>query len=174
MILRATTVTLGLAAAAVMLSGCVAPAPEPTPTSTAVFASEDEAFAAAEETYRAYVDAGNARRTNPNAVPDPQDFLVGDALERDIDSRRELDELGLHLEGPSTVTAVNYVSADLAIGEVSIEACYDSTAARVVNESGVDITAADRDPTVMVRIDVVSSGGDSKISTMAPVAGDPC
>ena len=46
------------AAVVVMLSGCVAePAPSPTPTSP--FASEEEAFAAAEDTTRAYVDANN-------------------------------------------------------------------------------------------------------------------
>ncbi|GAA5204332.1 hypothetical protein [Microbacterium jejuense] len=174
MILRATTATLGLAAAVVMLSGCLAPAPEPTPTPTAVFASEDEAFAAAEETYRAYVDAGNARRNDPQSQPDPQSFLVGDALERDIDSRRELEELGLHLDGPSTVTTVNGVSADLVTGDVLIEGCYDSTAARVLNESGADVTAADRDPTVMVEIEITPSGGERKISSMRPVDGDPC
>jgi len=174
MILRATTATLGLAAAAVMLSGCLAPAPEPAPTSTAVFASEDAAFAAAEETYRAYVDAANARRADPNAVPDPQDFLIGDALERDIDSRRELDELGLHLQGPSTVTAIAGVSADLVTGNVVTHACYDSTAARVVNEAGVDVTAADRDPTVMVEVTTTLSDGELMIVSMAPVDGDPC
>lgn len=41
-----------------MLSGC-APQPEPEPTPSAVFASEEEAFKAAEETYRAYNEVFN-------------------------------------------------------------------------------------------------------------------
>jgi hypothetical protein len=48
-------------AAAVLLVGC-APQPDatPTPSATALpFATDKEAFAAAEATYRAYVDAQN-------------------------------------------------------------------------------------------------------------------
>ncbi|MCB8044373.1 hypothetical protein JM654_09380 [Microbacterium oxydans] len=41
-----------------VLAGCT-PSPAPTPTPTAVFASEEEAFAAAEETFTEYVLALN-------------------------------------------------------------------------------------------------------------------
>ncbi|GAA5209131.1 hypothetical protein [Microbacterium kyungheense] len=174
MILRATTVTLGFAAAAVMLCGCLAPAPEPTPTPTAVFASEDEAFAAAEETYRAYVDAANARREDPDSEPDPQSFLVGDALERDVDSRRELAELGLQLVGSSSVTDMSFISADVSTGDVVIQACYDSGGARVIDKTGVDVTPADRDATVMISIESVRMGDRQIIESMSPVEGDPC
>lgn len=51
-------VLTGLALSIGVLSGCT-PTPEPTPTPTSAFASEEEAFAAAEETYRAYNDALN-------------------------------------------------------------------------------------------------------------------
>ncbi len=61
-----------LAAAAVLAcvmmttTGCFAqPDPEPTP----LFSSEEEAFAAAEETYRAYVDA-----LNQVDLSDPETF----------------------------------------------------------------------------------------------------
>lgn len=59
---------VALALGLVVLSGC-SPTPEPTPTPTAVFASEEEAFAAAEETYRAYIDASNSVD-----LADPQTF----------------------------------------------------------------------------------------------------
>ncbi len=50
--------------------GATACQPEPTPTPTGpAFASEDEAFAAAEETYRAYVDA-----LNQVDLSDPETF----------------------------------------------------------------------------------------------------
>lgn len=48
---------VGAVLAVVLVSGCT-PTPEPTPTPTG-FANEEEAFRAAEETYRAYVDALN-------------------------------------------------------------------------------------------------------------------
>ena len=61
----ARTLASTLAAFAVVgaLVGC-APSSEPTPTPTG-FASEAEAFEAAEATYRAYVDATNAQRMDP-------------------------------------------------------------------------------------------------------------
>ena len=83
-ILRATTAAVLLAASVVALTGCLGSAPDPTPTPTAVFTSEEEAFAAAEETYRAYIDAVNARRADPRSEPDPQSFLIGEAQEADI------------------------------------------------------------------------------------------
>ena len=55
-LLSAVLATLGLLS---LLAGCT-PTPAPTPTPTAAFASEEEAFAAAEETYRAYNDALNS------------------------------------------------------------------------------------------------------------------
>lgn len=174
MILRATTATLGLAAAALMLSGCLAPAPEPTPTPTAVFASEDEAFAAAEETYRAYVDAANARREDPQSDPDPESFLVGEALENEIDAQRDYEQLGIRVVGPSTVSQVVDVSADPVSGDVVIDACFDSTAARAVNEAGDDVTLADRDPTVMLRIATTVVGGEVLIEELAAAGGATC
>ena len=58
-IARRTAGLLIALAIATTVSACT-PEPAPTPTPTG-FASEDEAFRAAEETYRAYVDALNAR-----------------------------------------------------------------------------------------------------------------
>lgn len=164
----------GLAVASVALTGCLGPGPAPTPTPTAVFASEDEAFAAAEETYRAYIDAVNARRADPLSEPDPQSFLIGDALERDIDSERELDELGLKLVGPSIVRDVTGLSADSDVGSVTIAACFDSTDARVLNETGEDVTMADRDPTIMVQVSLEKLGQSLLIAQMSPLEGDPC
>lgn len=174
MILRATTATLGLAAAAVMLSGCLAPAPEPTPTATAAFASEEEAFAAAEETYRAYVDAANARREDPESEPDSETFLVGHALENEIDARRDYEQLGIRVVGPSIVTQVQAVSADPESGDVVINACYDSSEARAVNQAGEDVTLADRDPTVMQRISTTVVEGKVLIEELATADGATC
>ncbi len=174
MILRATMVTLGLAAAAVMLSGCVAPAPEPTPTSTAVFASEDEAFAAAEETYRAYVDAGNARDEDPHSQPDPQSFLVGEALEADIDANRKFAEVGLRIVGTSAIVAVNPIMADLDTGETTIRVCMDDSRTRVLNDAGEDVTRADRDATTELEVSLLQVGTTLRIDGMQAVESAAC
>jgi len=174
MILRATTATLGLAAAAVMLSGCLAPAPEPTPTSTAVFASEDEAFAAAEETYRAYIDAENARSADPTSDPEPQSFLVGEALEADIDARREFQKRGMSIVGTSAVVSVTGTAADLTVGDVTVTTCLDSSLSRVLNDAGEDITPTDRDSTVAATVKLVPLDGEMRIASIAGIASASC
>ena len=67
MISRVAAVSLALALVLGMATGCQ-PEPEPSPTGP-VFANEEEAFAAAEETYRAYVDA-----LNQVDLSDPETF----------------------------------------------------------------------------------------------------
>jgi len=174
MILRATTVTLGLAAAAVMLCGCLAPAPEPTPTPTAVFASEDEAFAAAEETYRAYIDAENARWADPNSEPAPESFLISEALEEQIDVNRQFSEVGLRVVGENHVERIDRVRADPASGETVLEICIDATASRVVDETDQDVTPADRSPRVLVRAQFVHVSDELLIERSVTAREDGC
>lgn len=134
-----------LALAASALSAC-APTPEPTPTPTAAFASEEEAFAAAEEVYRAYNDAGNARR-NGESEPNPQDFLIGSALEGDIHALNQLATAGVHLAGEVVVASFTPLSAKMNNGDVQVDAlvCLDATETRVLDDDGADVTPSDRD-----------------------------
>ena len=126
------------------LAGCTQPEPaEPTPTTA--FSSDEEAFAAAEKTYRAYVGTENARRDDPSA-PDPQVFLTGNALEIDIESQQRFQELGVHLVGPSEVTSFAGQTASSDRTKVAAVVCLDSTGARLVDQSGNDVTPTERDP----------------------------
>ena len=73
-----TLATLALVAG--LLGGC---AGEPAPVETTpAFASEDEAFAAAEETYRAYVDALNQVDSATRETFEPVFALTTGELER--------------------------------------------------------------------------------------------
>lgn len=129
---------LTLAVATTLLSGC-APAPEPTPTATPAFASEEEAFAAAEEVYRAYNEAGNATGSGT-------DYLTASALQGELDTTRYLSENGLRLEGASVILSFTGVASDLVSATASVEAsvCLDVTAVRVLDASGTDVTPSDR------------------------------
>lgn len=72
------------------LSAC-APAPEPTPTPSPAFASEEEAFAAAEATFAEYVDALNhVDFSNPTTFDAVFDVLSGQASES---TKRAFSEL---------------------------------------------------------------------------------
>lgn len=147
-----------------MLVGC-SPQAEPTPTPTAAFASEEEAFAAAEETYRAYNEAGNARREG-KTTPDPQDFLVGAALEGDIDGLEYLRLNGLVPQGKTEV--VRFVGESSKITPTSTEVfatvCLDVSATRVIHESGQDLTPATRPDLLAQKVSLLHTGQSFQIS----------
>ncbi|NKF30943.1 hypothetical protein HER21_31305, partial [Pseudomonas sp. BGM005] len=83
-----------------LLGGCAPPNPSQimAPTPIPAFASEAEAFAAAEDVYRAYNEAGNTRA-------DDERFLTGRALSNDLETKRLLDENGLEVVGASDVVS---------------------------------------------------------------------
>ncbi|WP_239539551.1 hypothetical protein [Microbacterium sp. B35-04] len=167
---RVTAAALG-ALMMLTLAGCTTPEPmDPTPTPTSAFASEEEAFAAAEATYRAYAAAENARREDPNA-PDPQLFLTGSALENHIDSQRRFDELGVHLVGDSVVTAFDGQSTSSDLRRVIAVVCLDSSAARLLDSAGNVVTPEDRDATLALEASL-KFVGDAFLITDSEIAGD--
>lgn len=120
-----------------------ASAPEPAQPEP-IFTSEAEAFAAAEETYRAYVDALNAHRLDPTGAADPQLFLVGSALESDIGTQRMFDDAGIRLVGSTIVVSVTPSEFSRRDQKVTISVCVDSSDTRVLDTFDIDVTPADR------------------------------
>ena len=132
------------------LAGCGTPEPaEPTPTPA--FSSEAEAFAAAEETYRAYVEAVNLDRADPKAA-DPQQYLIGSALEADIDTQRMLADADVDIVGPNQLTSFEARSSSADRTRVKAIVCIDASQSRVVNASGADVTPIDRDSSVALDV----------------------
>lgn len=145
--LRSHSSSLALGVVAVllgMLSACTPP-PGPTPSPTPAFATEEEAFAAAEKVYREYVEALNARNAG-DAEPDPQDFLRGNALEGDIDAQRYLDSAGLTLQGPIAIASLDTELKSVSATATSVigYVCLDLASARTTDSSGTDVTPAER------------------------------
>ena len=137
-------------------TGCFAqPDPEPTP----LFSSEEEAFAAAEETYRSYVDAVNDRREDPSSQPDPSTFLIETALEDDIDAQRQLDEAGVDIHGPTEIASSAPVDVSDDLSEARLAICLDSTKTALVDQSGEDVTPADRPELVSLEVAFVIVDG---------------
>ncbi|MCC2031950.1 hypothetical protein [Microbacterium allomyrinae] len=165
---------LGIAALVIALSACAPAAPDPTPTPTAAFGTEEEAFAAAEATYRAYVDALNARRADPSALPDPMDFLIGDALEAEIDTHQLLTQSHVMIVGPSRLASFHGESTSSEYTEVVAVVCLDSTEARVIDESGADVTPADREPTIALESTFLKTDSELLISKSAVAEGKQC
>jgi len=158
-----------LLALALVLGGCTPePAPQPTPTSP--FTSEEEAFAAAEATYRAYVDAVNERRADAGA-PDPQQYLLGQALESDIDTQRQLDQAGITVVGPSRVVNFSATSTSAGFTEVQASACLDASESRAIDSAGEDVTPPGRDPTTVLDL-TFDLAGDQLVITSSTVSKD--
>lgn len=131
-----------------------APTATPTPTATALYASDEEALAAAEEVYREYLDASNA---GPDfvrlaAVTTPEWF----EYEKDSSERRAAS--GLRAEGVSKIVSFELQSHSVA--EIAVYVCLDVSGVRIVNEQGVDVTPAERADrgTLEVRFAVTEAG----------------
>lgn len=168
----AWTAGAGLALSAMLVTGCT---PQPNPEeSREPFGTEEEAFAAAEETYRNYVDALNARRESPAAEPDPQSFLIGPALEADIRSQQEFDQQGIRVEGPTMIVAVVPKTADLDANTAELLVCLDSSATRVIDEDGNDVTPEERAELAALNVGVVLSASRTRIESSDPTAVDEC
>ncbi|MGM7671921.1 hypothetical protein [Microbacterium sp. A93] len=156
-----------LALAAGTLCAC-APEPVPTPTPTAAFATEEEAFAAAEEVYRAYNDAVNSQRENGSEA-NPQDYLTGLALESDIDANRTLEQNAIQIEGDGEVLSVrgNDVNLTSSPGQVSADVCLDVSSTRVLNSQGVDVTPKDRASVIALSVEFIVDGDTILIAASA-------
>lgn len=105
-----------------VLSACT-PAPAPTPTPTSLFASDEEAFEAAEETYRAYVDAVNASDlSDPDSFEKALALVTGEALQAERESLSQYQAAELSRRGTTTFDSFaplavdgNVVTANLCV-----------------------------------------------------------
>ncbi|MBS1907737.1 MAG: hypothetical protein JST33_14495 [Actinobacteria bacterium] len=131
-------------AASVGLAGC-APSSAPKPTPTPLFTSEAEAFKAAEQVYRDYIDALNARNDG-DGKREPEQYLAGKALENYVKSARDRDAEHVTLEGHTTITAFSEQSASISIDATKVIAtvCIDISETRVIGADGANMTPADR------------------------------
>ncbi len=139
-----------------VLGGC-APEPQATPSAPPsprpTFSSEAEAFAAAENTYRAYVDALNQVDLSDPKTFEPVFALTTGELNRD--DRRSFAEWhqeGVRLSGKSHISELSRGEVDARAGTWTIEACYDVSSVDVVTRDGLSLVEEDR-PDVLV-IDV--------------------
>ncbi|WP_449408406.1 hypothetical protein [Microbacterium maritypicum] len=171
---RLSLIAIGALVVGGMLSGC-APSPAPTPTPTPAFASDEEAFAAAEEVYRAYIAAGNEERGgDPDA--NPERHLIGDALEAEIQIIQDLHANQLHVDGEAVVSSFRGREADIDIGRTLIQAdaCLDVTNTRVLDSLGTDVTPPDRQQTLPLSVTFIKSDSTLLISDSTLVSEEPC
>lgn len=175
--MRARWTTAGTIALLLSIGTVTACSPEPTPTPTPTgFASEEEAFAAAEETYRAYVAALNEVDLSDPATFEPvYANLTGEARDS---SKRELTGYhadGLRKIGPTRLIAFYGDSLDANEGRLSGEVCLDVTQVQLENSEGRSVVPSDRNNFPLLEVEFTVDGARQVLITSSNLVSDqPC
>jgi len=137
----------GLALSAVfVLSGCVAPQsivmPTSAQTSTPVFASDEEALAAATAAYTEYLRVSDAITADGGANPERiKPLVTAEQYAVELAGFTSLSAEGWQTRGESTFTNALLQTYDVA-GNVSIYVCSNTAGIQVTDSAGVDVTPA--------------------------------
>ena len=143
---RATSIVIAAMLGVGALAGCGPTDPTPTPTPTG-FASEAEAFAAAEATYRAYVDALNqVDLSDPSTFEEVYRWTTGDANAAIRTSLSSMAAENWTVSGESTVTVVELSAINGAAGrdKVALAVCVDVSRVNVIDADGISQVESDR------------------------------
>jgi hypothetical protein len=143
--------TLAVACAcSLLLAGCAAsPTPQPTtnpPTVAPVFASDEEALAAATEAYENYLRAHDVYWAEGGS---PESFLAlstGSANEQDLNSIEEWRESGWRGVGVTSFDSMSLQGTHIDDGAQIIDTylCLDVSKSDVVNGAGASVAKPDR------------------------------
>ena len=126
------------------LVGCGS-APEPAPTPTPVFVSEAQAFAAAEDVYRAYNDALNSIDPSDPETFEPVFELSSGAFEKADRKNLSILHAERHsIAGDAVVLSFTGYSASPQYQTVTARICLDVSAVQITDENGASVVAPDR------------------------------
>lgn len=166
------TPVIALALLSALVVGC-SPSPTPTPTPTAAFATEEEAFAAAEETYRAYIDAFNeVDLGDPSTFEPVFDFTAGEYLKRE---REDLS--AMHAEGyvrGGTIEVVEFWPHHYNSSETTARVCTDVGSTTFTDSEGVSLVPTNRPNRVALDLTFVIAESKPLLASAEPVTDDRC
>ncbi|WP_130353705.1 hypothetical protein [Agromyces ramosus] len=153
---------------AVVLSGCSgAPAPTPSPPASAsaapIFASDEEALAAAEAAYSRYLDAVDELTQDGGEDPTRVKSVVSEAYASELmESLAVFKSSGNHTVGYTTYDSMVLGERSEAGGSAAVTTyvCLDVGDVRVVDSSGVDVTPPGRRSRTPIQAQFVSSPND--------------
>lgn len=159
---------------AVALAGC-APA-EPNTDPTSAFASEAEAFAAAEATYREYVKALNeVDLSDPETFEGVYAWTTGELNASDRKGLTRYHADGAEVSGQSEIQLAA-PGADATLDDIELAVCLNVSEVRVVDRSGASIVDNDRaDVQSLTVIFVESSSSPTRLvmESIGPREGGP-
>ncbi|PJJ62342.1 hypothetical protein [Compostimonas suwonensis] len=174
----AVVVVLG----AITLSGCTVPPDPPSstssaPTDSAVFATDEEALAAATEAYAAYLAMSDLIANEGGANPERiKQVASGAWAGREIQSFQTLRDQGIYQEGNSTFDTASIQKIEEKGDElqVSLYVCSDVAAITIRDANGLDITPKDRITRVALEVLLESSEQSRtlRVSQSEPWSGE--
>lgn len=171
---RALSALVALAIVGGALTGCM---PDAEPEPTAPFATEAEAFAAAEATYRAYVDA-----LNQVDLADPETFeavyawTTGDANANERQTLSEMHSDGWTVSGTTRVQAFRGEGVS-GSSDVTAIACTDVSDVSVVDADGNSVVPTTRPDYYALELNLVGSSSSSTgllITSSNAIEDDTC
>lgn len=168
-----------LGAGLLVLTGCVQdaviPTLPPTPTSPPIFASEEEALAAAEDAYAAYGEVSDLIAAEGGSDPERiAPFVTEDQLQNEMDAAAYYGDQQLHAEGRAATTKVELQQVSELNGfvEIAIYVCIDVSSVRILDASGNDVTPVDREPIAALEVVLVGDASDSLLIASSDVWPD--
>ncbi len=158
-------------AVAVLLSGCTGgdPAASPAPSADAaepIFATDEEALAAAESAYDQYRTTSAMILAEGGAAPERiVPFVTATYAVTLAEEFEAFRSAGARTIGDSTIDTVSLVDRSEAddSAEVSIYLCRDLTSVRVLGPDSSDITPSDRQNRVPSHVFLVSSADEASV-----------
>jgi hypothetical protein len=141
--------------------------PVPSPSVTPVFASEEEALAAAEKLYGDYVAYANALGQSGWADPSGfEEYVRGEALEEELETATSFRNKGWIQVGDATFDTLQLQQLEDA-GEryvaISIYVCSDVSTVDVIDPTGASVVSADRPPRQPLEVEMTDADGALKI-----------
>lgn len=140
------------------------PTPPPTPSGmVSGFASDEEAFAAAEATYRAYVDAVNDVVIADSDTYKPVfEWLTGEALRSSRESLDSLRSRRLRVEGQTSVARIEL--RQMRSGAPIISVCLDVSDVELLDTKGESVVATSRPDVQALTVGMVPSATATGLS----------
>lgn len=141
------------------------PPAEPPAATEPLFASDEEALAAATAAYEEYLAVSNeAASALPFDLSSLEPLVTSEYLLRETESLNRLEEQGWLIAGQSSVeqTRLQQWYVDNEVGHVVVMyACIDVSQARVIDRDGVDVTPIDRSNQVSLEVEFVE--GENRV-----------
>jgi hypothetical protein len=151
-----------------MLAGCVpgdpVVTPEPEPDSTPVFASDEEALAAATDAYAKYLEVSDEITADGGTDPERlKPYVTTEQFKDELSSFKDLQSAGTRTQGHSNFEVVQlqqYLDAGDGTASITVYLCVDVTEVRIIDSTGADITPQDRIGRLPLEVEVEVKSGD--------------